>query len=87
MVDQKKLTVEQAERLLPDTPVIHTFRENGGYLLGADWTREQILERFRTHGVELSGENAMKIQHGLASEDVQGWLYIQMRTTPPEEKK
>ena len=75
----RKLTPEQAEELLPDGDVVHTFRDSGAMLLGADWPKARILERFRTHGVELSGANARKANHGLVSKDDTGPLFIETR--------
>ncbi len=78
-----KLTIEEIEEYLPDGPVIHTFRIKDKMLLGADWTREMILERIRTHGVEIAMPNQKKANHGLASwDDDEGWLYIENRREP-----
>lgn len=80
--EPRKLTPEEAEKFLPEGDTIHTFRANGAVLLGADWSRERILDRFKTHGVELSGDNARNMNHGLASYDeANGWLFIETRRT------
>lgn len=85
MTKQRPLTPEEAEEILPDGDTVHTFRADGNLLVGADWPKKRILERFRTHGVELSGENARKMNHGLASYDEAfGWLYIETRREPRE---
>lgn len=76
---QKKLTPEQATDLLPDGDTVHTFRTKGDLMVGADWPKERILERFKTHGVEIAGENARRINHGLCSKDDTGWLFIENR--------
>lgn len=77
---RKQLTPQQAEELLPDTDVVHTFRTNTGHLIGADWPRDKIVQRFRTNGVELSGESAARLGHGLCSiDEALGPLFIETR--------
>jgi hypothetical protein len=76
----KALTLEEAEKLLPEGDTVHTFRQGGlGLLVGADWSKTRILERFQTHGVGLSGDTARNMNHGLASFDDTGWLFIETR--------
>lgn len=63
------VTYEQAVAMLPDDDEIHTFVNSAAnILLGADWSREDVLEFFRKHDgeIELSGENATRMKHGLA---------------------
>lgn len=79
MKERKKLDAAFAESLLPDGDTVHTFRESG---VGADWSRERILQRLQTHGVELSGDNARQCNHGLCSwDEAHGWLFIETRLT------
>lgn len=82
--ERKKLTVEQAEALLPDGDVLHTFRQpRDGILVGADWEKSRIIERFKTNGVELAGFTARSMNHGLASfDEALGWLYVETRKNP-----
>lgn len=62
------LSLEDATKLLADSERIHTFRQGGaGILIGADWDREDIIERIKKHGVELSGAQATNMGHGLVS--------------------
>lgn len=77
--ERKQLTPEQAQELLPDGDTVHTFRNGPGMLIGADWPKSRILDRFRTHGVELSGQNARTLNHGLVSTDDTGPLFIETR--------
>lgn len=79
MDKQTKLTPEVAEDLLPDGDTVHTFRQSGMALIGADWPKQRILERFRTHGVELAGEGARSMNHGICSYDDTGYLFIETR--------
>jgi hypothetical protein len=58
------LTTEEAIGLLPDTELIHTFTP-GPILIGADWTRERVLQFIRDGHVELSGDMARRMRHGI----------------------
>ena len=59
------LTPEQAEAMLPDEPYIHTFRQAGMVLIGADWSRKSILDAIQKHRCELAGPAATAMNHGL----------------------
>lgn len=62
------ITEEEALALLPEGDTIHTFISNGGYtLLGTDWDRAEIEAKLHNAEViEIAGENARSMQHGLA---------------------
>lgn len=57
---------------------VHTYRQagGGGPLIGADWGHEKILAAIQKHGVELAGEVATAMKHGLTLCDDTGWLFI-----------
>lgn len=76
-----KLTYEQAVQLLPDGEDIHTFRQAGPAILGADIEREALLEVLRTaRCIESSGPMAQALGHGLAvNEDRGGLLFVATR--------
>ena len=78
---RKPISPEQAEELLPDGDVVHTFRIDGANIVGRDWPKNKIIQRFKTHGVELSGELARNANHGLCSFDDTGPLFIETRLT------
>ena len=60
------LTVDQALSLLPEGDIVHTFRNPGGMMLGADWGREAIEEEIRgAEKCELTGGMAKAMGHGL----------------------
>ena len=67
--DSKKyLTAEQAIELLPDDEFIHTFYNESFGLLGADWERTEIIKKLKSsQRIELTGENARKMGHGIAA--------------------
>lgn len=81
MSDTKaKLTYEQAVQLLPDGEDIHTFRQAGPVILGADIERDTLLEVLRTaRSIESSGPMAQALGHGLAVDDSHGFLFVATR--------
>lgn len=79
MADRKKLTVEEAVALLPAGDTIHTFRNPGvGMLVGADFPRDEIIERMKKFGVCLSGPAATRMRHGLFIEEPRG-LFVETK--------
>ena len=69
--DKKKfISADEAIAILPEGEYIHTFRESGLALIGADWLREEIIELIRKSDcLELTGEGARSMGHGLAIYD------------------
>lgn len=64
---RKFITVEEAINLLPDSDYVHTFFNVPFGLLGADWSREDVIDKFKTSDkIELTGEQARGLGHGLA---------------------
>jgi hypothetical protein len=63
--DRKPLSREEAIALLPDGDDIHTFMAAGFALIGADWSREEVIEAIDKHGAELSGPVATGMNHGI----------------------
>lgn len=64
---RKFITVEEAVDLLPEGDYIHTFFNMPFGLLGADWSREDVIDKFKTSDkIELTGEQARSLGHGLA---------------------
>ena len=65
---KKFLTTEEAIALLPEGDEIHTFYSTGVCLVGADWERSDILQKLtESDCIELSGEQARGMGHGLAA--------------------
>lgn len=78
--DRVHLTPAQAEILLADGEMIHTFRNSHvGLLVGADWPRKAILEHIARHGCELSGEMATRMHHAMVLFDNLGPLFIETK--------
>lgn len=65
MDEQESLNIEDSTAMLPDGEYIHTFRNPAGILIGADWSRIEILEKFTECGVRRSGGMATRMKHGL----------------------
>ena len=61
------ITSKQAIKLLPDKDQIHTFYNMPFALLGADWNREDLIAALNAADkIEISGEHARNMNHGLA---------------------
>ena len=78
MSDKKSITLNEAIALLPNSEEIHTFRSGGWALIGCDWSKENILEYLEKHkeAIELSGDRARSMNHGLVLFDNSGALFI-----------
>lgn len=62
------LTKEQAISVLPDGGTIHTFYNPGFGLIGADWERDDILDKIeKSDIVELTGPGARSMGHGICA--------------------
>lgn len=72
------LTKEQALSMLPFKKDIHIFRNpSGGILMGFDVDRKEIIEKINKHEVEVTGEQAQEMGHGMALCDEHGWMFIE----------
>lgn len=66
MSERRYITPDEAISLLPDGDEIHTFVDNGFSLIGADWSREEIIDKISSSDVrELTGPAARGMGHGL----------------------
>lgn len=64
------VTKEQAASILPDGDSIHTFYNLGFGLVGADWSRADLLEKLEKSDIlELTGPAARGMGHGLCAYD------------------
>ena len=65
--DMKKyLTYDEAVSLLPDGEQIHTFvNPITDLLIGADWSRKEILDALRKSTIQRTGPEARKMGHGI----------------------
>lgn len=65
--ERKYLTPEQAIACLNEGDQIHTFLNPGNILLGADWSREEVIETLQNHPdkIEIGGDQCRAMKHGL----------------------
>lgn len=64
------ITIEQAISVLPDGDFVHTFYNTGFGLVGADWSRYDILDKLRSCDIiELTGPAARGMGHGICAYD------------------
>ena len=63
------LNYDEAVSLLPNKEDIHTFYNPSFGLMGADWSREDILNKLKEADVviELTGEQAKLMKHGMCA--------------------
>ena len=60
------ITAEQALSVLPDGDTVHTFYNPGFGLVVADWSKEDITDKFRSSDIiELTGPAARGMGHGI----------------------
>ena len=68
MSNKKFITYEQAIELLPEEEHIHTFYNMSFGLCGADWSRQDILDKLKSSEIiELTGEVARGMGHGMCA--------------------
>ena len=62
------LTYEEAVSLLPAGETVHTFINMPFGLCGADWSREDILDKLhKSEIIQLTGEMARSMGHGMCA--------------------
>ena len=67
-MSKKYITYEEAVSLLPDGEYVHTFYNNAFGLVGADWSKEEILDKLRkSEIIELTGNLARSMNHGMCA--------------------
>lgn len=76
---------EEAMALLPDTPKIHTYRESSVALLGADWSRRDLVQAMKeAPEIHETGVAAQAFGHGMAIFDEHGPLFIETKRVKEE---
>ena len=63
--DRVTLTPDEVDALMPPGDDVHTLIQAGSALIGADWSRSQILAAAASGGAELAGESATAMNHGI----------------------
>ncbi len=68
MEKRKFVSVDEAINLLPKGDEIHTFYNYGNCLIGADWDRQEVIDKLNASDkIELTGMQARNMGHGLAA--------------------
>lgn len=76
--DKEFLTFDEAVARLPISEMVHTFRQSGFVLLGADWEKEELINALcKAKVIEVTGAQAQAMNHGMAIKDENGWLFIE----------
>lgn len=73
------LTQEEVLKMLPDKDYIHTFREGSISLIGAYWSKKEILKAMENRKFELTGKQATSMGHGIAFQDKHGWVFVETK--------
>ncbi len=76
------ITYDDAIKMLPDGSEIHTFVNPHGMLIGADRSREEILNLLKSGAIKLSGWTATRMNHGLVVFDGEKNIFISTRKEP-----
>lgn len=62
------ISPEQAISVLPDGDSVHTFYNPGFGLVGADWSKEEIVDKLRNSDrIELTGPMVRNMGHGICA--------------------
>ena len=80
MTESKRtqIALDEAIKRLPAGDTVHTYRQCGPCLIGADWERDLLIEAMRmAKAIEVTGPQAQAMNHGLAIFDKYGWLFIE----------
>lgn len=77
--DKKLITPAEAMELMLLGEYVHTFRNPGGALLGADIRRSRLEKLFQDfpYAIEIAGLLARRMKHGIIVTDQTGPLFIE----------
>lgn len=81
-MEKEKIDIKKAIAMLPSSERVHTFRNSSMMLIGADWDKSDIIKAMEKYGVELSGEQAKSMNHGLVLND---GTYLFIETNTPKD--
>jgi hypothetical protein len=76
--EKEVISFDDAVKHLPDAEQVHTFREAGFTILGADWDKPALLNAMRkAPEIQVTGPQAQAMRHGLCIFDDHGPLFIE----------
>lgn len=79
MSDDNTMTYEEAVAMLPEGEYVHTFRGGGFVMLGADWSRDEVIKALRdAPEIRRAGEVATAMHHPIAINH-DGWIFIEAK--------
>ena len=62
------ISAEQAISVLPDGESVHTFYNPGFGLVGADWSKNEVVDKLnKSDIIELTGPSARSMGHGMCA--------------------
>ena len=66
MEKQIHLTVEEVISVLKNQENVHTFINAGFGLIGADWSKEELIEKLEiAEDIQVGGEQCRAMSHGI----------------------
>lgn len=77
------INFDEAVQMLPEGEYVHTFRNAGFMMLGADWPRDRLMAAMQESQIFVSGDVAQSMNHGIAIKNDGGFLFIE---TKPDAK-
>ena len=84
--ERREVPIDEAITRIGDAEYIHTFRNTPFAILGADWSRVELIDAMRKHGVVEAGPTACSMGHTLAIENIGGSpLFIEAARQPVAE--
>ena len=79
MSERTFLTLDEASAMLPDGKEVHTFRSAVPAIIGCNISRNSLLKIMKEWegSLELAGDQATAMGHGLVLTDDQGPMFIE----------
>lgn len=81
------ISFDEAKNRLPEGNKVHTYRQSGFTILGADWDKKEVLKILKKYEIRKTGGMAKSMNHGLAIFDDSGWLFIETKKPTEVESK
>lgn len=89
--DRIFLTPDEAAGLLADGEFIHSYRQAGFALLGADWERSEVIAALsKAKSIEIGGPSCQAMKHPIVMIDAHGPCFFEadmVKTAQMEDDK
>lgn len=76
-IERVKLSVNKVDAKLVPGEKVHTYKQCGSILFGADMERKKILELAEEFGAYIAGPEAIKRKHGIVVFDDKGYFFCE----------